>query len=374
MYAVPTDLDALLRGSHQARARLLALTDTGEVRRTWQDGTAALVSASVNFDRARAARRTGTAEIANRDGSLTPTAPGDLFHPGSRFRLERGGILDGLTVYVPMATLVVTRFGATMRGRLSITGEDPLWLCQQPMGEQMTLAPDMTAEAALRALLEPVLGDGDDWALDGAGRVLGTARTLFEDDDRLASAVSIMRGLGLEVFSDRLGAPVLRPTPDPTTATPVRTWTAAPRDAVFLDLSRTGDRLPMNRVVVIGEGPDRPTVRAVAEVTDPSSPLHRDRIGLRQAPVWRSEQVPDQAAANAVASALLVEQALIQDAISGDIVPDPLLDEDDVVEVTETISGTADRYRIDQVTHPVTPGALSVVATRVVPIFLEPTA
>jgi hypothetical protein len=110
----------------------------------------------------------------------------------------------------------------------------------------------------------------------------------------------------------------------------------------------------------------------VAEVTDPTSPLHPGRIGLRVAPIYRSARIPDAIAANSVALVMLWNLGLPQDTVGVSAVRNPLLDSGDVVSVTEDRTGTDDRYWLGQVTHPVTQGALSFSASRVVPLVALP--
>lgn len=370
MYATDATVRAALLGGHEPVARLLSLAPDGTVREAWEaDRNARVLSGSAGYDRSREVRRTATVELENRTGSLSPQGPGDHFFGGERFRVERGLRIGGRAVYLPVATLIVASFGAAMNGRLSVSGEDPLTLLRQPLGDVLTIEAGTTAEEAFRLLVEPVLGADTGWALDGAGRTVGATRSWAEDEDRLAALVSLMADLGLEVLADRLGDPVLRPIPDPTTAATVRTFERVAGVAAMLDLTRSGSARPFNKVVVIGEGPDRPTYRGVAEVTDPSSPMHQSAIGLRVAPYHRSAQIADQATANAVAQARLVELALWQDAVGGTAIPDPTLDEDDVVAFVEPVSGADDRYRLDALTLPIGTGAMTLAATKVVSLW-----
>jgi hypothetical protein len=370
MYDVDAAVLAAIRSSHvTVLARVSALTADGSIVGTWGAGDERLEDGSVTFDRTRAARRSAVLTLANPTGDLAPREAGDPFFTGERIRCERGIVLPSGIAWIPLFEGVVTDFRATSTGHLAVSAQDPFWLCQQPLGDLVTLSTGTRAEDAVRTFLEPVLGDDSPWSLDGYGRTLTAPRSFLEDDDRLASIVGLVSDLGLELYADRRGRPVLRPRTDPTTAATVRTF-RDDEDAWMLELSRSGARLPYNRVIVVSASPSGAVLRAEAEVTDPASPIHRDRIGLRTAPIHRSAQIPDQATANAVARALLVEYALVVDAVGGSAVPDPTLDEDDVVAFEDEPSGTAGRYRIDQVTHPLAMGPMSLATTRVAPIFL----
>lgn len=368
MYDFDAPLAAALAGAHRPCSRIAFLDSSGAVAATYEAERSVLSGGSVQFDRARVGRRSATVELANPDGALSPQDVDDLAFPGARMRLERGAVIEDGRAYGLLATVRIATFTAGMDGRLALICQDVLEVLAQPFGEVVTITADTPAAEVVRTAWEPVLGDSSAWALDDAGRTVA-ARSFLEDEDRLAAVAQLMADLGLEVYSDRTGNVVLRPVPDPTTATTVRRFVRAAGRAEMLDLTRSGSRQPYNRVVVIAESPDRPTLRAIAEVTDPASPIHRDRIGLRTAPIHRSAQIPDQAAANAVAAALLLEYSLFQDAVGGTSFPALELDEGDVVEYVEPISGANDRYLLDRVTHPLVTGGTLQAATKVLPVF-----
>jgi hypothetical protein len=372
VYDAGSAFAAAIVGRHVPRARLTALDDDGSIREVWEDRSAVLLDGTAGYDRTRHVRRACAISLANPTGSLSPQRPGDLFFGGARLLIERGVVVGRGVAWAPTFSGIVTSFRAGMDGRLDVAGEDPFALLAQPMGDVVSIEDGMRASDAIAQLWEPVLeplvGAASGWTLDDAGRVVAR-RSWTEDDERLRAGVELMADLGLEVFADRRGVPVLRPIPDPTTATTVRTFRQVAGEASMVDLSRSGSSRPYNRSIAISESPDRDDFRGVAEVTDPSSPVHRDRIGLQTGPIHRSAQMPDQAATNAVALARLVEFALYQDAVGGSAIPDPTLDEGDVVTFVDPVSGANDRYRLDRVTHPVTQGAMALEATKVLPLF-----
>jgi hypothetical protein len=371
MQAVDAAVLAAIRGSHEVFSRVSALDADGAAVRTWEGSSALVLDGSCSRDRTRMVRGYGDIIVMNTDGSLSPQLATDLFATGNPFRIERGVILDGARLATTLGTLVVTRFDAGMDGRLAISGEDRLTLLAQPFGDQTTVDGALTAEDALRMLWQPVLGDGSGWELDGGGRTVGVTQVLAESDDRLAATVQLMADLGLEVFADRTGNVVMRPIPDPTTQAIVHTFARLPGQAAALDLTRSGDRLPYNRSVVIVTRPDGSVFRAVADVTDPESPIHADRIGLRVGPIYDSSQIPDQASANEVATSRLIAFSLFQDSIGSSMLVDETLDESDVVAVDEPIAGADDSYRIEAITWPLTTGPMQLSLSRVVPLFAE---
>jgi hypothetical protein len=368
------EMEAALRDGGAPVTRLSILASLGgSVVTTWGSDDAVLVSGSVDDDRARQVRRSCDMVIANADGGLSPHEVGDPFHPGSFLRVETGFRIAGNDVLLPLFTGTVASYTTSMAGRLGVHCEDPLGLLRQPFGEIVAIGAGTPAAKAVRILCAPVLdpaGGGASWPLDDDGRST-PLRVFLEDEERLDGVAQLVGALGLELFADRLGRPTLRPAPDPTTSdvTVVRGFTPATDDATLLDLERRGDRLPYNRVIVESLPADgSAVVRAVVEVTDPASPVHASRIGVQTAPILRSAAIPDQAAANAVALALLVEHSLSSDAVSGRAIPDPRLDAGDVVRFDEPVSGTADRYRSERITHPVLAGEMSIEATKVLPL------
>lgn len=375
MYDAGSEFAAAILGRHVPRARLSALDPGGSVREVWEDRSAVLIGGTAGYDRTRHVRRACALTLANPTGSLSPQRPGDLFFGGARLLVERGVVIGRAVAWAPLFSGVVTSFRAGMDGRLDVSGEDPFAHLAQPMGDVISVEAGMTGAQALAHLwedvLEPLCGPASTWSLDDGGRTVGH-RDWLEDDERLRAGVELMADLGLEVFADRRGIPILRPIPDPTAAATVRTFEQASGVASMTDLARSSSRRPYNRSIAISDSPDREAFRGVAEVTDPSSPVHRDRIGLQTGPIHRSAQMPDQASTNAVALARLIEFALYQDAVGGSAVPDPTLDEGDVVAFVEPVSGASDRYRLDSVTHPVLQGAMSLESTKVLPLFLTP--
>jgi hypothetical protein len=364
------DLAAVLGGPHRPCARLVSLGSDGVARASWEGDGAILEDGSATYDRTRAVRRSGSATLANPTGSLSPQRPGDYLFTGERIRLERGAIIGQSRVYGTLITGVVTGFQAEMSGHLSITVEDPMSLLAQPFGVVVSIEAGTSAADALVTLWGPVLGDASDWTLDDAGRAC-PLRVFMEDDDRLSAVTAFLADMGLEAFADRSGQVVLQPIPDPSTqtaATAVRGFLPGD-DATLLDLVRSGDSRPYNRVVVVIETTDgAPTIRSEVSVTDASSPIHPDRIGIQTAPIHRLTG-GGLADANAAGRALLIQYSLFTDAVSGTAIPDQGIEAGDVVTLAESVSGATDLYVVDSVQHPVVTGSMSIAATRVVPLF-----
>ena len=265
-WAVDPEIAALFRGDADPVARILSLDTALRVRAGWESSSDILLSGSVTATRTAQIRRTGDVALASEDGGIIPDAAGDCFAAGELIRVERGIRVAGVPFYVPLATLVITEFHATLDGKLTLRGQDRLCRLQQPLGDALTLPVGMRGEDALRALWEPVLGDSSAWRLDAGGHALSAIRVYPEENDRLGAGIMLASDLGCEAFAGRDGIPVLRPAPDPVLA-PVSRAYGTGSDSLILTLDRGGSTWPFNRVVVISEGPEQPTVRGVAEIT-----------------------------------------------------------------------------------------------------------
>jgi hypothetical protein len=356
-------------------SRLLVLGSIGGSAIATYEGDGRIIrSGTVTADRARNVRRRGDLTLVNHDGTLTPSNLGDLFWPGAIIRVERGVYVGDEPDYLALGTFVVSRFTADMDGNLHIGGEDPLSLLAQPFGETVVIAAGTSPEDALRTLWVPVLdpiGLGAEWTLDGGGRTM-PLRAFLGDESRLNDVITYFARSGLEVFADRLGYPYMRPFVDlaqAETVALVREFVPGD-DAIILSWSRTGGYRTFNRVRVISNNPGGPDVDVTVEVTDPASPIHKDRIGIREAPPIRSAQVPDIAAAIKVGLDALAEYGLSSDTTSGSAVPDITLDAGDIVNIEEPVSGTSGRYRINSLTLPVVEGSMYLTAGKVVPMLL----
>jgi hypothetical protein len=356
-------LTAVLLRGHTRISRLSSLDPlTLATVRTWDLDERIVVGGSFSRDRTRQVRGTSSLSLVDRDGTLAPREIGDHFYAGSIVRYEVG--IGG--TYIPLATHVIDSHSGRMTGSLDISGQDRLSLALQDFGEVATGDAGERVGTVIRRWLAPVLGDDDAlWSVDDGGRGLGTLTTAAEDDERLARAAQLAVDFGLELYADRSGVIVIRPLPDPVTATSVMTYTPGPL-STLIALERSGSAHPYNRFIVVGESldPARPAVRGEYRITNPAHPLHEDRIGLRTAPVLRSSDITEQDVANARAYVGLQEASSVEEAVSIELVPDPRLDEGDVLTVEEARSGAIGRYRIDSINMPATLGAMSITATR----------
>ena len=360
-------LAAAVITSHRPIARLVTLTADGSARTTF-DPDRIILSGSVSFDRRREVSRTASLELADVTG-LSPISYADELAQGQRIRLERGARVGGLDIFALLGVFEITSYDAAMAGTLSLSAEDPSTALQQPLGEPFTIPANTSGRAAVRMLWEPVLGDGSAWDLDDDAMGLSEARTIAEDEERLHAAIGLVSDLGLELWMGRDGLPVMRARADPNTLPISRTYRQVAGEALAADIRRSGDRRPYNRQVVIGESPTGQVYRAVADITDRTSPIHQLNIGLRVAPIYRSAGITTQHQADMVARARLIEGAMWSDTLIWVGAPDPTLEAGEVISFEDAQTRTGSRYHVESVSLPVTTGAMSIEGSRVLPLF-----
>lgn len=364
MYALDDALAAALdAGAPTLLVRLVALEQDGDVRRTFDLAQQVIVSGSASAELRRDARRTASLEVR-----ATPELTSDMLAQGAAVRVESGALVTSGPMFVPLVTGFVTAAGATMRsGTVSLTVESYLSACRQEAGEALVLAQGAALVDALHTLWDPVLPFVE-WLADDAARerTLGSTVPVLPGDSRLDVGLRLARSVGCEAFDDRMGRLVVRARPDPTTQPTARLMSEP------IDLFRGFSRPPVNAQPVEASPGDGEPFYVVEEVTDPGSPLHRDRIGLRMADIIRSDTIPDPDTARALARAWLQGRMLRADTVTATERPRHLdLDEGDVVAREEPVTGTSGRYVIEQITYPLGPGTITTSETAVLPLFLD---
>ena len=367
---------AVLRRSHRSVARLVVLDPVAfTILGTLSGEEGFLLEGQVSMVRSRMVRRTCEVTLANPDGDWTPADPGDWLGVNSLVRLDRGVYLDPSTVewftlghfLLGRPRVVVDAAGAT----LVVSGEDRAKLLLRSRFTAPTTYPAGTRVADVIREEAEVAGMGTTrYRLDDGGKVLAVARTFEEDEARDAALRDLARDYGLEVYADADGYLALAAPPDPVTA-PVA-WDYAPGDtATLVGLTKewTDDRL-YNHVLVTGESSDpaNPPVRAEVMDTNPASPAYVNGPLGDRLYRYTSAMVTTVAQAQEVATNLLAEVALIEEAISLGTVTNPALEPGDAITVQEPLSRTEGRYLVDEVEVPLGLGT-QTLGTRVVRAF-----
>ena len=360
--------DVLAQASHEAVARITVLWPDGTVRRVFDVDQRVLTGGSVTAEWRRDVRRSASLDLVNdAAGTLTPALSDDLFAQGSIVSIERGAVVDGSPTYAQLMTGFVTLGTASYpEATISLAVEGYMSALGQPHGTGEQLIAGTFLVDALHALFDPVLPSVT-WVIEAGAEelALGADIPVLPTDSRLDVGLKIARDLGAEVFDDRYGRIVVRVRQGPTTQPTVRVMTDP------LSVQRTMGRAPINAQPVTGTVGDREPVYVLVEVDDPSSPVHRDRIGLRMAPMIATDTTDDPDTLRAMGRSWLAARAMAQDSVSVSSLPDHLdLDAGDVVERVNATTGTSGRYAVDSITYPIGQGTITTTETSVVPIFL----
>lgn len=348
--------------------RLTALWPDGSVRRSFDLPRQVIREGSATADLRRDARRSASLTLAvPADGSLTPALSTDMLARGQRAAVEIGALVDGTAQLVPVMSGFVTACEAAMRGpTLDVSLDSHLSACSQEAGTSLLLPAGTPLPDALHTLWDPVLPWAE-WVIEGdtIARTLGADIPVLASDDLLAVSLRLARSLGCEAYDDRLGRIVVRVRREPASLAPVRTLTGVD------ELRRASTRAPVNAQRVEATPGDAEPISVLEEVTDPASPIHRDRIGLRTAPTILSDAIPDPATARDLARSWLAGRMLAADQVTCTVpVADLDLDEGDVVDIDEPVTRTAGRFQLEALTTPLGPGRPSLRASSVVPLFL----
>lgn len=368
MYTLDPELTlALRRTTVSPVARITALWPDGTDRRTFDLASSLVLSGTTTADLRRDVRRSCSMSLDNSSGLLAPALADDLFAKGSRIRIERGAVVNRTRLYATLLTGFVSDCVASMAGVIDLTVESYMSALAQEAGTAFVIPAGTFLPDVLTMLWEPVLPTvpilSDETAVS---RSVGADIPVLASDIRLDFGLRLARDLGCVAYDDRDGRIVVEVRPDPTTQATDRTMTDP------LVLSRSSGRMPVNAQPVECTPGDGEPFSVLVEIDDPTSPYHRDRIGLRMAPVVRSDSISDPATARDMAARLLAARSMAQDALSTSCLPEHLdLDEGDIIERTEPVSGTSGRYLVETISYPVGPGDITTTETSVVPLYLS---
>lgn len=360
MQPISATMSAALRRSHTRVSRLSVLDSMlNPVSGGIVDE---LASGQVVMSRRRDVQRTCQLMIANPGGILTPRLSGDLFYWDRLLRIERGvQLTESQAEYATLGTFLIDSPQLDVgpgSSTLGIAGADQMdRLLRSKFTAPTTYALGATLASVILDLATDAGANANHLSLDDGGKTLGAAKTYEIGDERIAAMRELTTAYSLEFAANAMGQLVLRPVRDPMTLAPVWRFEAG-SEATMLGITKrfTRDRL-YNHILVTGEAADLTPIYAEAMDDDPASPSYingplGDRLYRYTSAMIRT--VPQ---AQAVANALLYEHALIEESIELPHVANPALEVGDAIEIIEPISGTADRYIIDQLTIPVAAGS-----------------
>lgn len=363
---------ALRAGSHHAVSRVSVLRAdlSTELVLTGEAGIA--VGGAVSTDRAR--RRTMTLELVDETATWSPAAATDALFPNRLVRLERGVMVGGEAELVSLGVFLVDRpttavgpAGATIR----VAGQDRLKLAVRSAFTVPTRYEEGMAVADVVRAIAGAAGMGDTlYRLADGGAALGADRTYEVGYPRLDALRGLATDFALDLFVDADGYLVLQAAATDA-ALPAPVWTFAPgEEALMLGVTKdlNDDRL-YNHTLVSGEAANLPPVRGEARDLNPASPAYNppdgtgpigDRLYTYASAMIRSEEQ-----AQAVADALLLDVALVEEAITLPAIAHPALEAGDVVSIAEPTARIADDYLIETLSVPLGTGEMTLTTGRV---------
>lgn len=360
MRPVSAGFEAALRaGSHRAVSRVSVLRADLSTELVLTGETGVVTGGSVSTDRAR--RRTVTLELVDETGEWAPAVASDALFPNRLVRLERGIMVGDAPELVSLGVFLVDRptttvgpAGATIR----ISGQDRLKLALRSAFTVPARYEEGVAVADVVRSVAQAAGMGDTlYRLDDGGAALGADRTYEVGYPRLDAIRGLATDFALDLYVDADGYLVLEPASTAATL-PDPSWTfAAGDEALMLGVTKdlSDDRL-YNHTLVSGEAADLPPVRGEARDLNPASPAYNppdgtgpigDRLYTYVSAMIRSEEQ-----AQAVADALLLDVALVEEAITLPAITHPALEAGDVVAIAESTARIADDYLIETLTIP----------------------
>ena len=363
---------AAVASSHRVRTRV-EVWDSGQRLATLypNDGT-------VTVDATRAVRRSLSMSLADSDGTLMPSLPGDLLAPfsGNLVKVWRGVTYpDGTYDEAPCGVFTITNVDIT-RGAdgilLDVQGEDLAWLVSQRLYTKIfAISSGTNIATAIGAVLDdryPSLPQN----LATTQWTTPTCRPGFDGQtDPWAFCQQLANAAGQELFMDANGVATTSNIPNISGTNVVATF-AEGSAGVMLDLKRSMsvERMP-NGVRVSAEGTEYgvPWV-SVAWDDDPQSPTYRDPAGNDSpsdvvqefsTPLVRGSAT-DTDQTDGMASALL--QTVIGQPLELSMVPNPALDVRDLIQVTSTRLGINTTAMVDSISLPLSAGGTMSVNAR----------
>jgi hypothetical protein len=348
----PTTLADALRGGHTYATRVTFRN--ADLTRLFEVDTA-LVEGSVQSDRKRHVRFTGSLSLVNELGLFTPASPASFVWPGRVVRIERGALLGNTAQLAPLMTGLIGSPSVTREGTVTFDLRGRLDLADQQFSDAIVFGARTRLRDMVRALCELAgMGTADElYVLDDGQAVLNADRGFDASENMLRAMVELVEAFGLELYDDALGRVVLRPFPDPAETDPA--WDFGPGVLTALtDLERTlQGRRVYNRVRARSIAPDGYPRYAEARDTNPLSPTYWTPDYDRPSPLVEVAESLGQADLLAYVRRLLIEGATTDEVGRGQAYPIPLVAAGDVV--------TADGQRVllDTVTMPLRGGEMA---------------
>lgn len=292
---------------------------------------------TVTVDGDAEVRRSLACTVIDSDGSLVPSVAADSLSPyGSEVHVRVGfRYTDGSIETVPVGVFRIQDVDPDSGHLVPLVGEDRSVVVATAIWEQPYVIAEGTNLATAVQTAMNLIFPGLTHVYSPTSVTLPL--TVFQEGGNpWADLRKLVRdAAGFELFFDTLGRDVLRPIPDPTTSPVVWDFSPGQGNLLLTANNRQSGRPIRNVAVAEGEGSGVTTpIRAVAEITDPLSPIFPGSIGRRPT-IRRSPAITTQAQADATAEADLQQEAGRSEQFRFTAAPHPAHDAGDVVHVEE---------------------------------------
>jgi hypothetical protein len=222
--------------------------------------------------------------------------------------------------------------------------------------------PMMAYPGLVRDVVATLLGEIDLFRVGVVNTATSTASTPsgLWSDTRAKTISDLLTAIGAEAYVDRDGVPTIRDRP--VTGTPVGTLRAGRGGTVTELVEEVDWESVVNAVEVFSSATDTTLEPVWVGVTWSDDPAHWSRIGGWQSTRYASPVFTSRDQMVAAGETLLLKGAAPARQWSAQVIPNAGFDASDTVWV-ETPDGTLELAQIQQVTHPLTAGALQSIST-----------
>lgn len=279
----------------------------------------------------------------------------DVFR--TEYRAEYGIIRhNGETIWIPQGVFVIDDAQEAGRKQIKITGKDR-WLRVQ---NARFLQPVTTKGKHLDAMVDMLRGADPRIAVNNLSKATATHNTSVWERDRDKAITEMAKSIGADVYFNQLGQAEIKDQVDIGTGVP--DWIVGGGDGGVLLQSQRQRKQgnTYNAMVVEGETAEgTPSVRSVAYVKDPKSPVYFGGAFAQRPKFFRSSMITTQAQADASAASMLQKAIGIAKILDVSTLPHPGLDAGDIINV-EAAEGVWERHVVDAFTLPLGPGEISI--------------
>lgn len=360
VFASSERFDRSIRTSHDVATRCDVLDPTGR----FIVATLDVVDGSVSVDATRKTRRQCSITLQDPSGDLVPDAFNDMLQPysGYHFQLWRGiRWRDGTEEMFPLGTFApynpkVVDSGDSLE--ISVDGYDRSKLISRVRFIEPWVIPSGAKTTdAIRNILDSRM-DGLRYNFDPSNATVpGSTLGSTADHDPWEDVVKLAEADGMELFFDARDIVTLRRIPDPDTQQVVRVFDDGV-DSTVLSFRRENDASKMyTGVIVYSEG---------SEITAPIKvEVWRADTTLRIPYFFPTGLIQSTAQAQATGESILRRVGKAEFSVELSLIPDPRIEDGDVVRVVREASRLDDPFVISNFTMPLNAEAeMTVVMER----------